>query len=298
MAFETLILQILSMGSILIFGVLGEILSEKSGVVNLAIEGSIALGAASAYAATIHFDNCLIGLFIGILSGVAPALLLILLSIYLPLNMIVVGIMSSSIFSAISIVIGNLVPRLPQKRLVLLSEEFTIYLIFMISLMFSVLLYIVLRRRIGLIIRSVGEDPYTAFSMGINIWKIRTLSTLVSGSLGGLVGSLMILMPMVSVIWREGLTSGWGYILVAITPASLWNPLIGILLGIFMGMISFLSIALQTSGLIPLSTDLANLLPYFLAALLYILVRGLFLRKLIVVPRALAKEFVLEERYE
>ncbi len=298
MAFETLILQILSMGSILIFGILGEILSERSGVVNLGIEGSIALGAASAYAATIYFDNCLIGLFLGTLSGAIPALLLILLSVYLPLNMIVVGITSSSIFSAVSIVIGNLVPRLPQKRLILSSEEFTIYLIFMISLMSSALLYIVMRQRIGLIIRSVGEDPYTAYSMGINIWRIRTLSTITSGFLGGLVGSLMILMPMVSVIWREGLTSGWGYILVAITPASLWNPLIGALLGIFMGMISFLSIAIQTSGLIPLSTDLASLLPYLLAVFLYVLIRGLFLRKLIAAPRALAKEFVLEERYE
>ena len=65
-----------------------------------------------------------------------------------------------------------------------------------------------------------------------------------------------------------------------------------------MGMISFLSIAIQTSGLIPLSTDLASLLPYLLAVFLYVLIRGLFLRKLIAAPRALAKEFVLEERYE
>ena len=298
MVFETLILQILGMGSVLILGILGEIISEKSGVVNLAIEGSIALGAASAYATAIYFGNSFLGLLIGTFSGILPALFLVLFSIYLPLNMIVTGIMLSSLFSAVSIIIGNLVPRFPQSKLVVLSEDFTIFLVFILSLVVSISLYILMRRRIGLVIRSVGEDPYTAFSIGINVWRIRALSTIFSGCLGGVVGSLMILMPMISVIWREGITSGWGYIIVAVTPASLWNPLIGIVLGIFIGMTSFLSITLQTSGVMPLSTDLASLIPYLLAALLYVLVRGFLLRKLITAPRALAKEFVLEERYE
>lgn len=294
-----MILQLIAMGSVMILGILGEIIAERSGVVNLSIEGSIAMSAASAYAAAIYFSNSFIGLLIGSLSGIIPSLFLSLLSTYLPMNMIVVGITLSSIFSAVSIAIGNIVPRLPQNRILILSDDATIYFIFSISVALSIATYImIMRRRIGLLMRSVGEDPYTALSMGINIWRIRTLSALISGFFGGLVGSLVILSPMISVIWREGVTSGLGYIIVAITPATLWNPLLSIPLGIFVGAISFLSILLQTSGILPISTDEANLIPYVIALVIYVFVRIVLLKKLIAVPKALAREIILEERYE
>lgn len=293
---ETMILQILAMGGIMLFGMLGEIIAERSGVVNLGIEGSIALGAATAYAVTVATGTPLIGLLTGTLSGVLPALLLILISVYMPLNMIVAGIVSSSIFSALSIIVGNSVQRVPQNRIYVLSESTTISLVFTAALVSAVILHLLMKRRAGLIIRSVGEDPYSSYSLGIDPWRVRSLSTMFSGLMGGLTGSLVVLTPMISMIWRENITSGMGFIIVAVVPATLWSPLAAVIMSLFFGSIPFFSIYVQQTYMF--STEIASAFPYVLALLLYIFFRALLFKKAVAVPRALGREIVVEERYD
>ena len=294
---ETLILQIIGMGAVLIYSLLGEIISERSGVVNLSIEGSIAFSAATSYAITVAYHNPLIGLLFGVLSGIIPSIFMTLTSVYMPLNMIVSGIVFSSIFSAASIVVGNSVPRLPQERLVFINENTTLMIIFLSAVSSAIVLKLFIRRRIGLLIRSAGEDPYSAYSLGINPWRIRMFGLIFSGAMGGLTGSLLTLSPMISMIWRENITAGTGFIIVAVTPSTLWDPIIAIFIGIFFGSIPLISIYLQTSGMM-FSAELASLLPYLIALSLYIIFRIVLAKRSGLVPRALGKEIVLEERYE
>ncbi|MEM0044268.1 MAG: hypothetical protein QXJ51_05210 [Sulfolobales archaeon] len=298
---EIIFLQILASSSIYLFLILGEILSERSGVVNLSLEGSIALGASVAYALTIATGESYVGLICGALAGLIPSLSLALTSVYLTMNMIAAGLAISSIFSAFSIVIGNIVPRSSQNRIIIFSEYHTIIFFLLLSILISIMLRILLERRIGFMIRSAGEDPYSAYSMGVNVWRIRTLSIAFSGIMGGLAGSLVVLMPVISIIWREGITSGMGFVAVAITPLTLWSSLLAIPVALFLGGVYQLSIYLQISGIMKISTEISSLIPYTIALAFYIISRIIISGKrgrLSSIPRAIGRELVLEERYE
>ncbi|MEZ0290404.1 MAG: hypothetical protein ABWJ42_04875 [Sulfolobales archaeon] len=301
MVFEIIFLQILAMSTVYMLSLLGEIIAEKSGVVNLSLEGSIALGASTAYAISVTSGSTLLALLGGGLAGVIPSLALAIASVYLAMNMIASGLAISSIFSAVSIVIGDSVPRVSQDRLVVSSEIFTIILLFVISLLLVSIAEFIVRGKIGLKIRSAGEDPYSAYSLGINIWRIRSLTLIIAGFLGGISGALMILTPIISIIWREGITSGVGFIIVAMTPLTLWSTPLAIPVSIFLGSISQVTVYLQTSGLIKISTEMSNAIPYIVALSLYTIFRVVLTKRRVrlgLVPRALGREILLEERYE
>ncbi|MCX7766668.1 MAG: ABC transporter permease, partial [Candidatus Sumerlaeia bacterium] len=130
--------------------------------------------------------------------------------------------------------------------------------IFYLSILIGITLWFILyHTRWGIVIRSVGENPLAAESLGIDIYKTRYICVLLGGALSGLAGSYLSLVYIPS--WIEGMTGGRGWIVIALTVFSLWNPARAFLGAYLFGGIYVLQYFLQSSGISP---NLLLMLPY------------------------------------
>ena len=304
MIISTLIRTLLA-GTPLLLGTLGEIVTERSGVLNLGVEGMMAIGAMTAFAVTLTTGSPWLGLLAAILAGTLAAGIHAFVSITLKANQVVSGLALTMLGLGVSGLFGKpfigrplpstlsalpipVLSDIPVVGRILFAQDPLFYL----AVLLGILLWILLSRtRWGIEIRSVGENPAAAEVQGVNVAKIRYLCVLLGGALAGMAGAHLSLVYSKS--WTEGLTGGRGWIVIALTIFALWNPLRAFLGAFLFGCIFVLQYLLQPIGVPP---NLLAMMPY-LATLAVLLAGGLRKdRRRLMAPAKLGEAYTKGER--
>jgi ABC-type uncharacterized transport system permease subunit len=291
----------------LLIAALGEAFAEKSGMMNLSIEGTMSLGAAAAFLVSSLASNAWLGLLAGMIAGLVIGLMNVWLAQTLHLNQVVTGMslyifaygLSVYIFRAVTghtSTFGLEVPRfkpieipsllqIPILGPTILNQNVLIYISIVLVLVLEVVMF---RTSWGLRIRAVGENPSAADNVGINVYTVRYLCVMFGGAMAGLAGGYIALAELG--LFFEGMTAGRGWIAIAIVIFGAWSP-VRILAGaLIFGVID--SLALHVMVVAPqVPFQLLLTLPYVLS--IGILVIAM---KRAALPAALFKTYRREER--
>jgi ABC-type uncharacterized transport system permease subunit len=226
-------------GTVLLFATLGELLAERSGVLNLGVEGMMLIGAMSAYAIAVKLNNPWLGLLVAMLFAGAISQIHAFICIALQADQVVSGLALTFVGTGVSLVLGEglsksgAISLLPTLTIPLLSQIPAIgpiffakqsVLVYVGYLMTPLIWYYINRTRPGLHLRAVGEYPAAADALGINVFRMRYFYVFVGGMLAGLAGATISL--AVSPGWFSELTTGGqGWIAVGLVIFAQWDPL-------------------------------------------------------------------------
>ena len=294
------------MATPIIFATLGEIISERAGVLNLGIEGIMLMGAMTGFLVSLLTGSLWVGVLAAALVGMALALLMAFLSVYLGLSQHVSGLGITLFSTGLAMFVYRLqvgsptVPPTvePFKQLTVpvlsslpvigpgLFRQYALtYVAWLLVPVISILLY---KTRIGLKIRTVGESPVVADTVGVNVHLTRTLCLVAGGALMGIGGSFLTLahqnMFLMDVI------GGRGWVAIAMVIFGNWDPVKGALGALIFGFLDGLQLRLQGLGFkVPFHIFL--MIPYLLTIMALIGVS----RKA-TVPAGLLKPYRREEK--
>ncbi|HAL16217.1 MAG TPA: ABC transporter permease [Anaerolineaceae bacterium] len=261
-------------GTSLLYATLGEVVTERSGTVNLGLEGVLLISAATGYGVTVSTGNPFLGVLAAMLAGGLSNLVFGYLVITRKANQLASGLAVLFFGYGLSALIGkpfvgkliNSLPRymipgpgeLPLRYTSLFKFDFLIYLVIPMTFFIWWLLY---RTRWGLGLRAVGENAETAYASGRNPGMIKFQALFVGGLLAGLgAAHLSIAFTM---NWAEYMTGGRGFIAIALVIFSKWHPIraiAGVL--VFSGAVAF-QLLLQVSG-VNVSPFLLDMIPFIL----------------------------------
>ena len=284
----------------LLLASLGEAFGQRSGVLNLGVDGIMLLGAFGGYYTALKTQSPWMGLLVGLAVGLVLGLLSAVISVSLLAEQGISGIgvylfglgMSDLLFQRL---VGT--PRpiqpFPKTPIPLLSDipvvgdllfnhSLPIYLAF---LAIPVSTLIINRTRFGMNIRAVGENPEAADSQGISVVRVRYASVTIGGVLGGAAGAVLALSLG---IFQQNLTNAQGFIAIALVYFGAWRPL-GVMAGsLVYGLVSAVVLLLKTRGIIPLgASDLAAMIPAVITVLALVVAARRFRA-----PSALTKPFI------
>ncbi len=180
----------------LILAALGELVTEKSGVLNLGVEGMMLIGAVAGFIVTVVTGNIYLGLLIALISGIAIALIHAVLTITIGANQIATGLALSIFASGLSAFVGadyvgktitGLQPLgIPiLKSIPLLNQDIVVYSSIILVILVS---WFLRKTRSGLVLRSVGESPEAADALGLPVVKVRYFAVMFGGAMAGLAG--------------------------------------------------------------------------------------------------------------
>lgn len=268
-------------GTPLMLAALGLLINEKSGVINLGSEGMMLVAAITGFAVAIDTGSVVGGFVAGAAAGMVMAAFFAWLTVWLGANQVATGLalslfgVGASAYIGIGYVGATLTnPRfgipflqdLPFVGQAFFRQHPMVYL----SLVLCVaIVWFLNRTRAGLILRSVGESPSSAHSLGYDVRRIRLMALLFGGACCGLAGAFMSLVytPM----WVEAMVAGRGWIALALTTFATWRPL-RVLLGAYLfGGITILTYHMQALG-VPVASQLLSMLPYLATILVLVLI--------------------------
>jgi len=304
----TILFGALVSGSPLLFATIGEIFSERAGVMNLGLEGMMLVGAMSGFAAWATTGSLIFGLIVGMFFGGTLALLHAFITITLRADQVVSGLAVTFLGGGLSSIlgqpyVGQVVPQPFSLTLPILDRVSLEQIILVIvGMIFAPLAWYYLNRtRPGLNLRSVGEYPSAADSLGINIYRTRYTYVLFGGAMSGLGGAAMSLITDPG--WVDGKTSGLGWIAVALVIFASWDPMRGLWVSYFFGLLRRLPLDLQNPALPFISTAnnpslgrIMDMLPYLATIFILIIGSREAMRKRLGAPAALGTPYVRGER--
>ena len=267
-------------GTSLVLATIGEILTERSGILNLGIEGMMLMGAVTSFAVSYYTHNLVLALLVAAGVGMVLALIHAFLCVTMRANQVVSGLSITLFGTGFASFLGQrLGPESNNFRLVgLKGAKFTPIIIpglsdipiigalfrqdiitYTVYVLIFVSWFFLFKTRPGLWLRSVGEDPKTADAMGIDVIKTKYRYTLIGGMLIALGGAHLSLSYTPG--WAENLTGGRGWIVVALVIFSMWNPARSVWGALLFGGINAIQFRLQAGGTnIPAS--FLNMAPY------------------------------------
>jgi len=304
-------------GTPLLFAALGELLTERSGVLNLGVEGMMLVGAVMGFwgVERVHGNTAAIlvaALVIAALAGAAMAAIHAFLVITLRANQIVSGLALTLFAGAVGLssYLGNNLnlSDLPAKHSfgaflpqslqnmtivgpIVFSQNILVYLSW--ALVVAIGLYLT-RTRPGLNVRAVGESPAAADTMGINVTAYRYAHTIAGGALAGLGGATITL--AITPQWVSGITEGSGWIAIALVIFAFWRPDLCLVGAYFFGSLQALAPELQARNISLGPTVLwTSALPYLMTVFVLVVVSSGTARRRLGAPSALGVAYVREE---
>ncbi len=268
---ELLVLT-LAAGTPLVFAALGELVTEKSGVLNLGVEGMMLVGAVTSFMVAATTGSPWLGVGAGMLAGAALSLVFAVLTLSLMANQVATGL-ALSLFGIglsafvglgyVSIVIEGIAPLgvpglsdLPLVGKLLFGHNPLVYL----SLaLFAAIRWFLYRTRPGLILRAVGENPQSAHAIGFPVVRIRYLAVMFGGACAGIGGAYLAV--AYTPLWTEGMTAGRGWIALALVVFATWRPW-RVLAGAYLfGGVTLATFQAQALG-VTVPSQLLAMLPY------------------------------------
>lgn len=292
-------------GTPLLYGTLGEVYAERSGVLNLGVEGMMIMGAVSGFAVAQTTGNVWLGILAAALVGGLLALIHAFASVSLRVNQVVSGLALTMLGLGVSGMMGKkfvgqpLVARLQPINIPGLSDlpvlgellfRFDV-LVYLGVLLVPVLWFMLYKTRLGVTLRSVGENPSAADSLGVNVVRVRYMAVVFGGMLAGVGGAYLSI--SYAPAWIEGMTAGAGWIVIALTIFAIWDPRRALLGAYLFGGVRVLQFRLQPLGISP---NLLNMLPFLLTILVLWVSSGQAAKRRIGAPAALMTAYAREER--
>ena len=291
-------------GTPLLLATIGEVICERSGILNLGVEGMMAIGAVSAFIVTFNTGNPWLGLMAAIIVTALVSGIHAFVSISLQSSQVVSGLALTMLGLGVSGLIGKpyigkpLAEKMANWPIPILSDIPVVGVIFFnhspffyMAILLALIAWFVLQHtRLGIIIRSAGENPRATETQGINVSRIRYWCVMTGGALAGMAGAH--LSTSYSKSWIEGMTAGRGWIVIALTIFALWNPLRAIIGAFLFGGIFVLQYLLQPLGISP---NLLAMLPY-LSTLLVLFIGALRDARKLNAPAMLAEPYRRGER--
>jgi general nucleoside transport system permease protein len=300
-------------GTPLLFAALGELLAERSGVLNLGVEGMMLVGAVMGFWAVQHGTPPALAVLVAALAGASMAAVFAFLVVSLRANQIVSGL-ALTIFAGaagLSSYLGNDLGLgdspakhsfepvdafgwgdLPVVGPIVFDQTWLVYASWL--LVVAVGLYLS-RTRLGLELRSVGEAPAAADAMGISVTLYRYAHTLVGGALAGVAGATFTL--AITPQWVDGITGGAGWIAIALVIFAFWRADLCLVGAYLFGAFQALPFAFQARRILhQVPPELFQALPYLATVLALALVSSSGARRRLGAPGALGVPYVREER--
>ncbi len=267
------------LGIPLALAALGETVSERSGVINIGLEGSIIAGALGGALGALAFESAGLGVVTGAAAGLAAALIFALFAVALGADQIITGTavtigglgMTGAVYQArfgatgTELSLPTLAPLripvladIPVVGSALFDQASTAYLAYLAA---PALWYFLFRTPRGLELRAVGEAPDAAEAAGVRVRTVRFAATLFGGLLAGVAGAHLALAHTGT--FAENMSAGRGFIAIAVVVLGRWNPLLVLFAALFFGAASALQFFLQALGL-DLAYQIFLALPYLL----------------------------------
>jgi simple sugar transport system permease protein len=297
-----ILITVISAATPLLYAALGELVAERSGVLNLGIEGMMLAGAVTAFAVTVTTGNAMLGIVTGALAGTALALAFGVLTLSLLANQVATGLALTIFGIGLSALVGSGFVGIPVDRLPRLSIAGLTDLPIIGPLLFGhdVLVYLSVlatigvawflkRTRAGMILRAVGESDVSAHSIGYDVIKVRYLAVLFGGAMAGLGGAFLSLSytPM----WVEEMTAGRGWIALALVVFSSWRPGRLFLGAYLFGGVTILQLYAQGFGSFGVPAQVMSMLPYLATILVLAVIAGGPWKGRLDAPACLGKPF-------
>jgi simple sugar transport system permease protein len=269
----------------ILLAALGEAYVERSGLLNLGIEGMMVAGAFSSFTVALKLNNLFFGFLAAAAFGLTLGLVFGILTITLRVNQIVVGlgvtIFAHSMSSFLHrVIFGNMFPilfgaggtneipllsRMPIIGQAFFNHHWMVYLTFTMVPILYVLMY---KTRFGLRVRAVGEAPRAADASGVNVYRIRYYTILFGGLMASIGGAFMTLGDLAFFV--PDMNMGRGYIAIVVVMLGQWNPLKVCWGGLLFGLALALTSALQVAGM-NISPDFILMMPYLVVIVVLLL---------------------------
>jgi simple sugar transport system permease protein len=270
--FAQLFILTLAAGTPLVYAALGELVTEKAGVLNLGVEGMMLVGAVVAFGVAATTQSPWLGVGAGVLAGAAVSMIFAVLSLSLLSNQVATGL-ALSLFGVglsaflglayVSVVIEGIqaldiagLSDLPVVGKMLFAHNPLVYL----SLaLFALVQWFLYHTRAGLVLRAVGESPHSAHAIGYPVVAIRYIAVLFGGACSGLAGAYLAV--AYTPLWVEGMSAGRGWIALALVVFATWKPWRALAGAYLFGGVTLAQFQAQALGL-EVPSQFLSMLPY------------------------------------
>ncbi|MEA1971727.1 MAG: ABC transporter permease [Candidatus Cloacimonadota bacterium] len=301
----TILFTAIASGTIILYATIGEIITEKSGILNLGVEGMMLMGAFFGYFVAYHTGSLTLAILGAATIGGLMGLVHAFMTITMRANQVVSGLALTMFGTGTSAFFGSglvgktlensfhkiaipILHKIPVLGDIFFKHNILVYIAFVLPF---IIWYIFTKTTWGLDLRAVGEEPLSSEIMGIHVTKVRYIATVVGGMLVGVSGAYLSV--GYSNLWVEGMSAGRGWITVALVIFANWNPLIAYGGAYLFGGLTQLGLNLQKFD-IDFPIILLKSIPYIftLLFLLIISLRG----KRSNLPKALGESYFRESR--
>ena len=307
----------IQMGTPFLLATLGGIICEKSGHLNLGIEGMMMMGAYAGFIAALKTSSAIVGAGAALLCGALGAFIYAFITITLKGNQVVTGFALATFGTGIANFLGKpytatilppevtatlgvkelpLLKNIPFLGTVLFRQDVLVYA----SLLLAVVMFVYIKyTRFGLALRMVGEDTSTADASGVNVTRYKYVHVCIGGALCGLAGGYLSLVYVP--YWQDNITAGMGWIAVGLIVFSAWNPLKAVgacwLFGILKALaIKFQSFSFTVFGInVTVASQILDMLPYILS-IVVLVIAAITSRNRSVGPGRLGMPYFREDR--
>lgn len=302
-------------GTPLLIAGLGELLAERSGVMNLSVEGMMLMGAVTAFWTSQSLGGpewivLLVALTVAAVVGGLMATAHAFAVVTLRANQVVSGLALAILGGSIGLssylsAVGKLsedpgahrigridvlgLQDLPLVGPLLFHQDLVVYGSWVLAAAVAVYLY---RTKLGVNLRAVGEDPKSADAAGIDVGRYRYAHTIAGGALAGIAGAYYTL--AIAPNWTDGLTAGSGWIAIALVICAFWRPGLLLIGAYLFGVVTSLGFTLQARG-VDLPPELFSALPYLLTIVAVVIVSSGWARGGLAAPAALGRPFMRED---
>jgi len=262
----------------LVFAGIGELITEKSGVLNLGLEGLMLVGAVTGFITLVLTGNYFYSLFFSIISGVILSGIFAFLVLNLMTNQIATGLALTIFGIGLSAMLGKKFSGTPIEGL---NPYYFITISFLLVFLVS---YFLSKTKSGLIVRAVGENHNSAYALGYNVIKTRYMTIIFGGIMSSIAGFYISICyaPM----WQEGMTAGRGWIALALVVFATWKPW-RLLVGAYIfGGVAIMQMNLQAIG-VKLPGQFFNMMPYLATIIVLVFISSNKLRLKLSAPASL-----------
>ncbi|WP_297610800.1 ABC transporter permease [uncultured Sutterella sp.] len=278
----SIISSTLNAGTPLLLAAAGIVIHEKSGVLNLGIEGIMLMGAVIGFSTTLATGSFPLGFLAGAGVGLLLGLLFAFFTLGMHANQYAAGLALTLFGTGLSAFIGK--PLLGQalseraasgipglENIPFLGEAFFSqhFFVYGALILIAAVWWFLFRTRAGLILRAVGEAPQSAFALGFPVLRIRLLAVLFGALCAGVAGAYLSL--VYTPLWVEGMTAGRGWIALALVTFATWRPLRVVVGAYLFGGVTMLQFAFQGMG-ISISPQFMAMTPYLATILVLVLI--------------------------